>query len=168
MRKSNLETEELIFKIPEGVKEIVISDPCYTRSDDTIELTVGKDYILICLEYKYGELVGLIIRGLLNSCPISKNIEVDSGLIGIFSKDYYDKYHSDDSSTDTWYEENIVKNIPEDYDGSTVFLESPDMIIIDSGGDVSLRPCGTTTSSISFESDMVYYDDEDEDTDYDY
>lgn len=105
-------------------KEVYLTDPCYNIKTWCQELlkNVKEGEWLVYYEYKQfdDDMQQLVILSLAHEdygysifsetydeIQESSILGVDSGNIGVFDKEYYEKYHYNDSINDEWYDNTI-------------------------------------------------------------
>ena len=103
--------------------EIYLTDTCYDISTYCQQLLDNVKSGKWIVDYEYNEYedgmeretilsiahkdYGMTIFNEYDSIEDSIALGVDSGTIGIFDKEYYEKYHFEDKIDDEWYDENI-------------------------------------------------------------
>lgn len=113
----------LINKKIELGNEIYLTDPCYDITTWCQQLLKNVRSGKWVIDYEYNKLknkteqevvlsiahedYGMTIFNEYDEKIDSVELGVDSGTIGIFDKEYYEKYHFDNKIDDIWYEENI-------------------------------------------------------------
>lgn len=115
--KSNMETNKVI-KLG---NEVYLTDPCYNITTWCQELLKDVKSGNWIIDYKYNEYDDFERETILtlfheenekifeeyDKKIESKELGVDSGTIGIFGKEYYEKYHFETSIDEVWYDNNI-------------------------------------------------------------
>ena len=103
---------------------VFLSDPCYgteSKWNCTMEMVPG-DYAVFITRTEANMIEGRISSIYVVHTDFYKKFKkrpnddhemlrcaVDSGTCGIFSADYFEKYHDVDGVDDNWYEENVIK-----------------------------------------------------------
>lgn len=101
-----------------------LSDPCYGTMSDwncTMEMIPGE-YIVFITRTQAKMIEGRISNLYVVHKDYYKTFKkrpkddnemlrcaVDSGTCGIFSADYFEKYHDEDGVDDDWYDENVIQ-----------------------------------------------------------
>lgn len=117
--KNNMETNKVI-KLG---KEVYLTDPCYditTWCQQLLKKVKSGNWVV---DYEYNEFedgmeqqvilsvahedYGMTIFNDYDEVVDSASLGVDSGTIGIFDKDYYEKYHFENKIDEDWYDKNI-------------------------------------------------------------
>lgn len=114
-------------KIIELGKEIYITDPCYDTMTWCQALIKNAKEGKWLVNYEYNEyedgteqqvILSLahedygmaIFNDYYDEIKESSVLGVDSGTLGVFDKEYYEKYHCTDKIDDEWYNNNICSN----------------------------------------------------------
>lgn len=104
-------------------KEVYLTDPCYditTWCQQLLKKVKSGNWVV---DYEYNEFedgmkqqvilsmahedYGMTIFNDYDEVVDSASLGVDSGTIGIFDKDYYEKYHFENKIDEDWYDKNI-------------------------------------------------------------
>lgn len=120
------EREEKNMLIDKNIKlgnEIYLTDPCYDITTWCQQLVNNVKSGNWVIDYEYNEYkdgaeqevilsiahedYGMTIFNEYDEKIDSVELGVDSGTIGIFDKEYYEKYHFDNKIDDIWYDKNI-------------------------------------------------------------
>lgn len=105
-------------------KEVYLTDPCYDTTTWCQQLLENVKEGNWLVDYEYNEYedgmeqevilslahedYGLaIFNDFYDEIKSSEVLGVDSGTIGVFDKEYYNKYHYENSIDDNWYDKNI-------------------------------------------------------------
>lgn len=113
----------LINKKIELGNEVYLTDPCYDTTTWCQQLLKNVKSGKWVVDYEYNEYedgmqqeiilslahedYGMTIFGDYDEVVDSAILGVDSGTIGVFDKDYYEKYHFENEIDRDWYEKNI-------------------------------------------------------------
>ena len=126
IKEREVENNMLINKKIELGNEVYLTDTCYDTTTWCQQLLTnvksGKWVVDYEFDNKDNELkttlsiahedYGMaIFNDFYDEVKSSMELGVDSGTIGIFDKDYYEKYHYECSIDDTWYENNIINSV---------------------------------------------------------
>lgn len=103
-------------------EEVYITDPCYQTNVWCNQLVQDVKKGIWSIEYKKNEECVILQlfhvdygkeifkNGVYDRKEISTELGVDSGTIGVFDKDYYEKYHYPNSIDEEWYNKYVCES----------------------------------------------------------